>query len=67
MDENKLKISKDTCIVCPTYELAKKLMEIFSKLGLMWDSGCHYNEENTNWENIKQIQFIFHMKDCMEV
>ena len=34
--ENKLKISKNTWIHCPTLELAKQVLNIFHQLGLKW-------------------------------
>ena len=40
--ENKLKISEDTCIHCPTEELAKHVLTIFHQLGLRWNSETSY-------------------------
>lgn len=42
--EKKLKISKDTCIHCPTLELAKQVLSIFHQLGLKWcrDNTIYY-------------------------
>lgn len=42
--ENKLKISKKTCIHCPTLELAKQVLSIFNQLGLKWcrDNTIYY-------------------------
>ena len=51
--ENKLKISKDTCIHCPTLELAKQVLNIFHKLGLEWCDHSDY-KENHNWDSFKE-------------
>lgn len=51
--EKKLKISKDTCIHCPTEELAKHVLSIFNQLGLKWCNGKSYIIR-TNWDNHKE-------------
>ena len=50
--EKKLKISENTCIHCPTLELAKQVLSIFHQLGLKW---CYeeYYTLNHNWDNYK--------------
>ena len=45
--EKKLKISNDTCIHCPTLELAKQVLSIFHQLGLKWCS-------ETDWDSYKE-------------
>ena len=47
--EKKLKISKNTCIHCPTLELATQVLSIFHQLGLTWCNEKHYIR-NTNWD-----------------
>ena len=47
--ENKLKISKNTCIHCPIEELAKQVLNIFHHLGLKWCNEKHYII-CTNWD-----------------
>lgn len=52
--EEKLKISKNTCIHCPTEELAKHVLTIFNQLGLKW---CNENQHYTtciNWYIFKE-------------
>lgn len=51
--ENKLKISENTCIHCPTEELAKQVLNIFHHLGLKWCNEKHYII-CTNWDNHKE-------------
>ena len=51
--ENKLKISDNTCIHCPTLELAKRVLNIFHQLGLRWSSGTQYITQ-TNWDSYKE-------------
>ena len=51
--EEKLKISKNTCIHCPTFELAKQVLNIFHKLGLEWCDHSDY-KENHNWDSFKE-------------
>ena len=51
--EIKLKIIKDAGIHCPTLELAKKVLDIFHKLGLTWCSEVYYTK-CTNWDSYKE-------------
>ena len=51
--ENKLKISGNTCIHCPTLELAKKVLSIFHKLGLKWYNEICYTKR-TNWNKYEK-------------
>lgn len=51
--ENKLKISKDTCIHCTTEELAKQVLNIFHQLDLTWGDKTHYTL-NSHWDNRKE-------------
>ena len=51
--EKKLKISKNTCIHCPTSALAKQVLNIFHHLGLKWCNEKHYII-CTNWVNYKE-------------
>ncbi len=51
--KNKLKISENTCIYCPTLELVKQVLIIFNQLGLKWCSKKHYIRY-TNWDNFKE-------------
>lgn len=48
--ENKLKISENTCIHCPTLELKKQVLNIFHQLGLKWCDGTHYTI-CTKWDS----------------
>ena len=59
--ENKLKITKNTCIHCQTLELAKQVLDIFNKLGLKWFSGEYYTL-NHNWDILKKntVYYPFH-------
>ncbi len=51
--KNKLKISENTCIHCPTIKLAIQMSNIFHQLGLRWKSGTHYTL-NSNWDSFKE-------------
>lgn len=51
--ENKLKISRNTCIYCPTLELAKQVLNIFDQLKLKWCSERNYTIY-TNWNIYKE-------------
>lgn len=51
--ENKLKISGDTCIHCPTSELAKQVLRIFRQLGLKWGDKTNYIK-HTYWDRYKE-------------
>lgn len=51
--EKKLKISENTCIHCPTFELAKKVLSIFHQLGLKWCSGEYYTLDHS-WNIFKE-------------
>ena len=51
--EKKLKINKNTCIHCPTEELAKHVLSILHQLGLKWCSGNSYII-HTGWDNHKE-------------
>lgn len=51
--QKKLKISKDTCIHCPTLELAKQVLSIFNQLGLRWSSEKHYITYS-HWDNYRE-------------
>ena len=50
--ENKLKISENTAIHCPTLELAKQVLKIFNDLGLKWNTSRSYIEDH-NWYSYK--------------
>ena len=50
---SRLKISKNTCIHCPTLELAKQVLNIFHQLDLKWCDGTHYTL-NPNWDWYKE-------------
>ena len=51
--KNKLKISENTCIHCPTLELAKQVLSIFHQLGLWWSSEKHYITYS-HWDNYRE-------------
>ena len=51
--EEKLKISKDTWIHCPTLELAKQVLSIFHQLGLKWCSEKRYITYS-HWDSYKE-------------
>lgn len=59
--ENKLKISRNTCIYCPTLELAKQVLNIFDQLKLKWCSGICYTK-CTNWEHHKENTVYYPFK-----
>ena len=50
--ENKLKISENTRIHCPTLELAKQVLNIFNDLGLKWNTDRSYIKHH-NWDRYK--------------
>ena len=50
--ENKLKISENTGIHCPTLELAKQVLNIFNDLGLKWHTDRSYIKHH-NWDPYK--------------
>lgn len=51
--ENKLKISRSTVILCPTEELAKKVIKVFIAANLKWNSGKNYCLTNTKWNEYR--------------
>lgn len=51
--EEKLKITKDTCIHCSTLKLAKQVLDIFHKTGLKWIDEKYYIVY-TNWDSWKE-------------
>ena len=51
--ENKLKISKNTCIHCPTIKLAIQMSNIFHQLGIKWCHETHYIP-CINWDKHKE-------------
>ena len=58
--EKKLKISKDTCIHCPTLELAKQVLSIFHQLGLRWCDEKHYTlTHNWDWYEENTVYYPF--------
>ena len=59
--ENKLKISRNTCIYCPTLELAKQVLNIFDQLKLKWCNGICYTK-CTNWEHHKENTVYYPFK-----
>lgn len=59
--ENKLKISKNTCIHCPTLKLAEQVLNIFHKIGLKWCSGIYY-PKCTNWDDYKENTVYYPFK-----
>ena len=59
--EKKLKISNDTCIHCPTLELAKQVLSIFNQLGLRWSSEMSYTFIH-NWDNFKEDTVYYPFK-----
>lgn len=59
--ENKLKISENTCIHCPTLELAKQVLNIFHQLGLKWCDGTHYTI-CTKWDR-REEDTVYHPFD----
>lgn len=50
--EKKLKINQNTCIHCPTLELAKQVLSIFRQLGLKWCNEEYYTSDH-NWDRFK--------------
>jgi hypothetical protein len=59
--ENKLKISENTCIHCPTLGLAKQVLSIFHKLNLKWCNGIAYTK-CTDWDNYKENTVYYPFK-----
>ncbi len=59
--KNKLKISENTCIHCPTIKLAIQMSNIFHQLGLRWKSGTHYTL-NSNWDSFKENTVYYPFK-----
>ena len=58
--EKKLKISENTCIHCPTLELAKQVLNIFHQLGLRWCDETHYTlTHNWDWYEENTVYYPF--------
>lgn len=59
--KNKLKISENTCIHCPTLELVKQVLIIFNQLGLRWSSEKHYITYS-HWDNYRENTVYYPFK-----